>query len=129
MIFGKQKFDVKQLKKNKFISDIKQLKMKKYTSDVKQLKMNKFIKSTWQLNISTSKGTLKVPSLRPYMDGVDKNDALLGNCSSCRKALKWKTKIAVHMTEEAILNAFILYNKPGRSMGLLKFKLQFIRST
>ena len=102
--------------------------MKKYISDVKQLKMNKFIKSIWQWNISAWNGTLKVTSLRPYMDGVDQNDALLGNCSSCRKALKWKTKIAVHMMEEVILNAFILYNKPGRSMGLLKFKLQFIRS-
>ena len=104
--------------------------MKKYISDVKQLKMNKFIKSIWQWNISTWNGTLKVTSLRPYRwRGLEwctlRN---LGNCSSCRKALKWKTKIAVHMMEEVILNAFILYNKPGRSMGLLKFKLQFIRS-
>ena len=46
MIFGKQKFDVKQLKMNKFISD------------VKQLKMSKFIKSIWQLITSTSHTTL-----------------------------------------------------------------------
>ena len=52
MIFGKQKFDVKQLNMNKFISD------------VKQLKINKFIKSSWQLIISNSNATLEVPSLR-----------------------------------------------------------------
>ena len=63
-----------------------------------------------------------------HMGGVDKNDALTGNCSSRRKTLKWTTKIAVHMMEEANLNAFILYNKSGRGMHLLKFKLEFIRS-
>ena len=45
MFFGKQKFDVKQLKLNKFIFDVKQLKIKKIINDVKQLKMNRFIKS------------------------------------------------------------------------------------
>ena len=65
MIFGKQKFDVKQLKMNKFISDIKQLKIKKFMSDVKQLKMNKFIKSIWQLIISMLNATLEVPLLGP----------------------------------------------------------------
>ena len=53
MFFGKQKFDVKQLKLNKFIFD------------VKQLKMNKFIKSISQLIVSTLNATLEVPSLRP----------------------------------------------------------------
>ena len=43
MFFGKQKFDVKQLK------------------------MNKFIKSIWQVIISTSNTTLDVASLRPCM--------------------------------------------------------------
>ena len=62
--FGKQKFDVKQLKMNKFISEVKQLNMKKIISDVKQLKMNKFIKSIWKLIFNTSNATLKVASLR-----------------------------------------------------------------
>ena len=56
MTFGKQKFDFKQLKRNKFIFD------------VKQLKINKFIKSIWQLIISTSNATLYVPSLHPWRD-------------------------------------------------------------
>ena len=64
MIFGKQKFDVKQLKINKFISNIKQLKINKFISKVKQLKMSKFIKSIWQLIISTLNATLEIPSLR-----------------------------------------------------------------
>ena len=45
MFFGKQKFDVKQLKLNKFIFD------------VKQLKMNRFIKSISDLIIITSNAT------------------------------------------------------------------------
>ena len=52
MFFGKQKFDVKQLKLNKFIFD------------VKQLKMNRFIKSISDLIISTSNATLGAPLLR-----------------------------------------------------------------
>ena len=55
VFFGKQKLDVKQLKKNKFIFD------------VKQLKMNRFIKSISDLIISTSNATLEVPSLRPCL--------------------------------------------------------------
>ena len=54
-IFGKQKFGIKQLKMNKFISD------------VKQLTMHKFIKSSWQLIISTLHATPEVhPLLCPY---------------------------------------------------------------
>ena len=45
------------------------------------------------------------------MGGIDKNDAIISTCSSCRKILKWTTKVVIHMIEEAILNAFILYNK------------------
>ena len=58
MSFGKQKFEVKQLKMNKFISD------------VKQLRMNKFIKSIWQLIIKTSNAALQIPSLRPSAQSV-----------------------------------------------------------
>ena len=65
MFFGKQKFDVKQLKLNKFVFDAKQLKISKCTFDVKQLKMNRFIKSISDLIISTSNATLEVLSLHP----------------------------------------------------------------
>ena len=64
MFFGKQKFDVKQLKLIKIIFDVKQLKINKFTFDVKQLKMNRFIKSISDLIISTSNATLEVSSLR-----------------------------------------------------------------
>ena len=66
MFFGKQKFDVKQLKLNRFIFGIKQLKIKKFINDVKQLKMNRFIKSISDLLISTLNATLEAPSLRPW---------------------------------------------------------------
>ena len=50
------------------------------------------------------------------MGGVDRNDALISNYTSVRKSLKWATKVAFHFIEEAILNAFILFNKanPGK---------------
>ena len=64
------------------------------------------------------------------MGGVDKNDAIIGTYSSCHKTFKWTTKVVIHMIEEAMVNAFILYNKNarGKKMRLLKFKLEYIRS-
>ena len=67
MFFGKQKFDIKQLKFNKFLFDVKQLKINKFTFDLKQLKMNRFIKSISDLIISTSNATPEAPSLRPCL--------------------------------------------------------------
>ena len=63
------------------------------------------------------------------MGGVDKKDAVIGTYSFCRKTLKWTTKVVIHVIEEAMLNAFILYNKntPRKKMGSLKFKLEYIR--
>ena len=46
-----------------------------------------------------------------YMSGVDKKEAIIGTYSSCRKTLKWTTKVVIHMIEKAMLNAFILYSK------------------
>ena len=66
MFFGKQKFDIKQLKLNRFIFGVKQLKIKKFINDVKQLKINQFIKSISDLLISTSNATLQAPSLRSW---------------------------------------------------------------
>ena len=65
-----------------------------------------------------------------YIGGVDKSDAIIGTYSSCCERLKWTTKVVIHMMEETMLNAFILYNKstPGKKMRFLKFKLEYIRS-
>ena len=52
------------------------------------------------------------------MRGVDQNDAPIGN--SVRKSLKWTTKVAFHFIQEAILNAFILFNKSNP--GKIRFK-------
>ena len=59
---------------------------------------------------------------KKYMGGEDKNDAIIATYSSCRKTLKWTTKVVIHMIEEAMLNAFILYDKstPGKKMRFLK---------
>ena len=64
------------------------------------------------------------------MCDVDKSDAIIGTYSSCRKTLKWTTKVVIHMIEGAMLNAFILHseNTPGKKMRFLKFQLECIRS-
>ena len=56
------------------------------------------------------------------MGGVDEKDAIIGTYSFCRIALKWTTNVVVHMIEEAMLNALILYNKStsGKKDAILK---------
>ena len=46
-----------------------------------------------------------------YMGGIDRNDAMLWTYSSVRKPHKWRTQLAFHFMEKALLNSFILYNK------------------
>lgn len=43
--------------------------------------------------------------------------ALIGNYASARITYKWIIKVVIHFIEEAVLNAFILYNKqfPGKN--------------
>ena len=63
------------------------------------------------------------------MGGVDRNDGLIGNCTSVRKSLKWATKVAFHFIEEAILNPLILLIKanPGK-IRFMHFKLNIIKN-
>ena len=77
MFFGKQKFDVKHLKLNKFIFGVKRLKINKFIFDFKQLKMNTFIKSISDLIVSTSNTTLEVPSIRPCISCLSLDISLL----------------------------------------------------
>ena len=63
------------------------------------------------------------------MGGVDRNDALIGNFTSIRKTYKWTIKVVIHFIEEAVLNAFILYNKqfPGK-MRFMNYKMEVIEN-
>ena len=63
------------------------------------------------------------------MGGVDQNNMLISNYTSVRKSLKWTTKVPFHFIEEAILNAFILFNKanPGK-IWIVHFRLNIIKS-
>ena len=60
--------------------------------------------------ISGSKLSL-VNDYNKYMGGADCNSALIGNYMSVRKTYEWAIKVVIHLTEEAVLNTFILYNK------------------
>ena len=61
------------------------------------------------------------------MGGVDRNDALIGNYTSMRKTYKWTIEVVIHFIEEAVLNAFIRYNKqyPGK-MRFMNYKMEVI---
>ena len=60
------------------------------------------------------------------MGGIDRNDAMIGNYSSVRKSMKWTTKVAFHLIEEAVLNSFILFNKVNGKKRFLQLKLLLI---
>ena len=63
------------------------------------------------------------------MGGVDKNDAMIGNYSCIRKSYKWYTKIFFHFLEEAVYNAFVIYDKvgEGKKHKFMQFKLEVAR--
>ena len=65
-----------------------------------------------------------------HMGGVDRNDELLGFYTSLRKTLKWYKKLAFHLIEECILNAYIVYTEtPGTTrMRLLKFRVELAKA-
>lgn len=61
-----------------------------------------------------------------FMGGLDRNNEMLATYFSVGKSVKWTKKVAYHLIEEAILNAFLLNNKQENRKGLLKFKLEAI---
>ena len=65
-----------------------------------------------------------------FMDGVNRNDALVGNYSCIRKTFKWTVKVAMHFIEEAVLNAYVLYDKinPGKCC-FMNYKMDMIEAT
>ena len=62
------------------------------------------------------------------MGGVNRNNVLVGNYTTVHKSLELTTKVTFHFIEEAILNAFILFNKanPGQ-IRFIHFKLNIIK--
>ena len=65
-----------------------------------------------------------------YMGGVDRNSAFIGNYTYVCKTFKWKVKVVTHFIEEAVLNAFILYDKTySNKMRFMNFKMEVIKST
>ena len=51
-----------------------------------------------------------------FMSGFECNNALVGNYSCVRKTFKWTVKVLMHFIKEAVLNAYVLYDKinPGK---------------
>ena len=98
MIFGKLKFDVKQLKMNKFIFNV-----------VKQLKMKKLIKSIRQFIISTSNATLEVPLLCPCHDQL--RNILYTQISSIGVIWKWKYLLQLNILFNVIFGQSISSSK------------------
>ena len=65
-----------------------------------------------------------------FMDGVDRNDVLVGNYSCVRKTFKWTVKVVMYFIEEAVLNAYVLYDKinPGKYC-FINYKTDIIEAT
>lgn len=62
------------------------------------------------------------------MGFVDKNDQIVGQHTMVRKSQKWTTKVAFHLIEEAIFNAYVIYqDSPQKKMTFLDFKMAFVR--
>ena len=65
-----------------------------------------------------------------YMGGVDRNNAFIGNYTCVPKTFKRTVKVVMHLIEEAVLNAFILYDKTyPNKMPFMNFKMEVIEST
>ena len=64
------------------------------------------------------------------MEGVDRNGALIGNYTCVRKTFKWTVEVVMHFIEEAVLNAFILFDKTKLGKArFMSFKMELIETT
>ena len=80
-----------------------------FLSTIHKIKMEKLPKRGRD-ELSPSKLSL-VNDYKKCMGGVDQNDALIGNYTYVRKTFKWTVKLVMHFIEEAVPNAFILFDK------------------
>uniref|UniRef100_A0A8C5Q2Y3 PiggyBac transposable element-derived protein domain-containing protein n=1 Tax=Leptobrachium leishanense TaxID=445787 RepID=A0A8C5Q2Y3_9ANUR len=72
---------------------------------------------------------LCVQDYNRYMGGVDKSDQMLVPYLASRKAYVWYKKLAVHLIQMSMLNAFILYQAThARRITFLKFQESVIES-
>lgn len=57
------------------------------------------------------------------MDGVDRNDVMIGNYSLVPKTHQWTVKVDMHVIEETVLTSFIVHDKvnPGK-LRFMQFK-------
>ena len=71
-----------------------------------------------------------VKDYNKYMGDVDRIDALIGSYTGVRKTYKWTIKVLIHFIDEAVLNAFILYNKQfAGKMRFMNYKIEVIEKS
>ena len=79
---------------------------------------------TGRHELSPSKLSL-VNYYNKYMEGVDRNDALIGNYTCVRKTFTRTVKVVMHFLEEAVLNAFLLFDKNNAGKAhFMNFKME-----
>jgi len=62
------------------------------------------------------------------MGFVDKNDQVVTQHTMVRKSLKWTTKVFLHLIEEVLLNAHVLYKQSNQPyLDFSDFKLSYVR--
>ena len=60
------------------------------------------------------------------MGGVDKVNQLIAPYDATHKTVKWYKKLAVHLLQVAMVNAFILYQKSHSTARFLRFQRDVI---
>ena len=99
-----------------------------FFSTIHEIKMEKLPKRCLD-ELSPSKLSL-VNDYNKYMEGVDRNGALIGNYTCARKTFKWTVEVVMHFIEEAVLNAFILFDKTKLGKArFMNFKMELIETT
>ena len=63
-----------------------------------------------------------------HMFGVDLSDQLLAYYSLLRKSVKWWRKLAIHLVNLAILNAYIVYKKANPGKSHVQFRLELVQA-
>lgn len=64
-----------------------------------------------------------------FMGGIDKNDSMTQSYTALRKSYKWYKKLAFHLIEEAVHNAYIIYRQqPGKRLEHYAFILSVIKA-
>lgn len=71
---------------------------------------------------------LAIHNYNENMGGVDRVSQMIEPYDATRRSLAWYKKIAIHLLQMALLNAWVVYGKQGGQLNFLKFTLSVVSS-